>query len=254
MDWNLIIAIAKGIGVIIFGWFSAGIINYISDSLPQQGRLDVTVCKNCGNKRSYFDILLLKECSSCQFKPGKRTWLTQIIIPILFEYLYLFTPSSLGFPLSCLLIVIFSIVFVIDVEYREIYTVITLSGAMVCLLCGWKLHGIMITLWGGAAGYIIMLVLYLLGIVFNRTMEKIKKIEMNEVALGFGDVTLSGVLGLVLGWPGIVAALVQAILFGGIFAGGILLVSRMRRNYQPFMAIPYAPFLIIGASILLFHP
>jgi prepilin signal peptidase PulO-like enzyme (type II secretory pathway) len=37
-------------------------------------------------------------------------------------------------------------------------------------------------------------------------------------ALGFGDVILGGVLGLLLGWPAIVLGLVVAFLLGGIFS------------------------------------
>ena len=38
------------------------------------------------------------------------------------------------------------------------------------------------------------------------------------MAFGFGDVNLSGVLGLMLGWPFIVVGLVIAVLIGGVIS------------------------------------
>jgi leader peptidase (prepilin peptidase)/N-methyltransferase len=251
MEWNLIL-IGKVIGVCFLGWLCAGIINYISDSLPQNSKLTMPVCKTCSAQQSFLDILLLRQCSFCHNYPGVRSWLVLITIPLLLEYIFLFSPSPLGFGVSSLLILFFAIVFIIDVEHREIYTVISLAGGIICLSCGWKLHGLSRTLWGGAAGYAIMFALYWMGIGFNRALEKIRNMEIDEVALGYGDVTLSGVLGLVLGFPGIAYALLMAILLGGIFAILMLVTSKIQNNYQPFTAMPYAPFLLIGASILLF--
>lgn len=251
MELNIIL-IGKVIAVCLIGWICTAIINYISDSLPQNGNLSAPVCKNCGAQESFQDILLLRPCSFCHNYPGIRSWLVLITIPLLFEYLYLFSPSPLGFGVSSLLILFFAIVFIIDVEHREIYTVITLIGGIICLSCGWKLHGMSRTLWGGIAGYAIMFALYWMGIGFNHVLEKIRNIEIDEVALGYGDVTLSGVLGLVLGFPGIAYALLMAILLGGMFAGVMLVMGKIQNKYQSFTAMPYAPFLLIGASILLF--
>ena len=41
------------------------------------------------------------------------------------------------------------------------------------------------------------------------------KYSEEDVALGFGDVHLSGILGLLLGWPGITGGLFVAIILGG---------------------------------------
>ena len=74
------------------------------------------------------------------------------------------------------------------------------------------------------------------------------------VALGFGDVTLAGVLGLILGWPGIMAGLLLAILLGGLVSGIYLIVLVILKRYQLFSAIPYAPFLVLSTIILLYRP
>jgi len=59
-------------------------------------------------------------------------------------------------------------------------------------------------------------------------------------------------LGLLLGWPGIVAGLVLAILLGGVISLFYLLVMLVLRKYKAFTAIPYGPFLVASAILLLF--
>jgi len=99
-----------------------------------------------------------------------------------------------------------------------------------------------------------MLGLYYLGIVLSQLITKIRNQPVDEVALGFGDVNLGGVLGLYLGWPGITAGLLLAIILGGSFSLFIILYHLITHKYQMFMAIPYAPFLLLGAALLLFRP
>ena len=70
-----------------------------------------------------------------------------------------------------------------------------------------------------------MLVLYLLGEVFVRYVSRRRGEPVNEVALGFGDVTLAGIAGLFLGWPGIAFGLILT-----VFAGGAFSLSRYRQH------------------------
>ncbi len=75
-----------------------------------------------------------------------------------------------------------------------------------------------------------------------------------EDALGFGDVNLAGIVGLLLGWPEVVGGLLLAIIAGGVVSGLIMLVMAVLRKYKAMTAIPYAPFLILGAIIFLYIP
>ena len=64
---------------------------------------------------------------------------------------------------------------------------------------------------------------------------------------GIGDAKLAAFVGLALGLPNVVAALLFTALLGGIVAGA-LLVSGVCRRHEP---IPYAPFVSAGALIAL---
>ncbi len=67
--------------------------------------------------------------------------------------------------------------------------------------------------------------------------------------MGFGDVKLSFLMGLVLGFPGVVIALYSAFLTGAI-ASIILVVSGKKKI--PGGTIPFGPFLVLGMFIALF--
>ncbi len=77
---------------------------------------------------------------------------------------------------------------------------------------------------------------------------------MDEVALGFGDVNLAGVVGLFLGWPPIILGLLFAVFIGGMVSIFLIFFNLFRKEFQAFMAMPYAPFLAIAALVMLFFP
>jgi leader peptidase (prepilin peptidase)/N-methyltransferase len=113
-------------------------------------------------------------------------------------------------------------------------------------------NGFFKTLIGGMAGFVIMLALYLFGILFTRWLSKRRGEPIEEAALGYGDVNLSAILGLLIGWPGIGICLFFAIIGGGLFSGLWLVFMIIRKKYEAFTPIPYAPFLIISSVFVLY--
>jgi len=66
---------------------------------------------------------------------------------------------------------------------------------------------------------------------------------LSRGALGAGDVKLSGLIGLMVGYPAILPALAIAAVLAAVVAVGLLLARRATlKSY-----IPYAPYLAIGA-------
>ena len=124
--------------------------------------------------------------------------------------------------------------------------------AVLGLGVGWYLHGLVETLAGAAVGFSLMLGMYYIGVLFSRWLSRRRGETITEEALGFGDVNLSGILGLILGWPGILAGLTIAILLGGAVSLLYLLFMLTTRRYKMFTAIPYGPFLVMSAISLLF--
>jgi leader peptidase (prepilin peptidase)/N-methyltransferase len=178
------------------------------------------------------------------------------ILPVL---LWLFPGQTLAFPFAFLLLVYLTVVFVIDIEHRLILHPVSIIGAVIGFGIGIILrgrqsvvYGITSSLLGGVAGFGVMLVIYYLGELFIKQISKRRGISSDEVALGFGDVNLAGVLGLLLGWRAIFACLFFAIIIGGLVSLVIILRMVILKKYKSFTAIPYAPFLILSACYFLF--
>jgi leader peptidase (prepilin peptidase) / N-methyltransferase len=236
------------------GWLMAYLINYLSDTLPVTRRFSAPACAACDQPLPLKSCLLLQSCPACGRRRSLRTWIVQIVIPLAYIYLVIIPPGRLGFWAGAGLLAFFAVIAVIDIEHRLILHPVSWVGAGIGLAIGIWQKGLVVTLLGGAAGYAIMFALYYLGILFNRLMARIRHQETDEVALGYGDVNLSGILGLMLGWPEVAGVLILAILIGGITSGLIMLAMTILRRYRPMTAIPYAPFLLIGAIVFLYIP
>lgn len=71
--------------------------------------------------------------------------------------------------------------------------------------------------------------------------------------LGFGDVKLAGVLGLLLGWLGwgpVIVSVLAAFVIGGVIALILLLARRVSRSSQ----MAFGPSMILGAWVALMFP
>ncbi len=159
---------------------------------------------------------------------------------------------NLGLWGGILWLMYFGLVVVIDLEHRLILHPVSLIGGVLGVIFGSVNHGFLNTILAGAVGFGIMLVFYMFGNLFIKILSSRRGEEIDEVALGFGDVNLAGVIGLLLGWPGVLAGVFLAIIIGGIISGVFLLIQIFRKRYEAFQALPYGPFLVISALLLLY--
>lgn len=246
---------------VLLGWTAALLVNYLADVLPATRQLTSPTCKQCATKYAWRDYFLLKGCSACSHSRGWRTWVTQIFGIGGSFYIWIFPPKGLGYWLGLLLLVYLAIVFIIDLEHRLILHPTSMFGAFLALGLGTLIHGLKSTLIGGLAGYGIMYALYGFGILFTKFRAK-RMIAAglepdDEDALGFGDVNLAGILGLLLGWPSIWFGLLLGILAGGAISLFIIIFVLIRQRYQEdalMIFIPYGPYFILSAFILLYLP
>ncbi|MBM3144118.1 MAG: hypothetical protein FJ010_03935 [Chloroflexi bacterium] len=241
------------IAAVFLGWLGGMVVNYLSDILPHERRLAAPICMICGEKQPWWNYLVWpRRCPACGGRRRLRVWIVEIIYIGVSVWLWISPPVRLGAWVGIALMLYFGVVVVIDMEHRLILHPVSWTGALLGLAVGSWLHGLTPTLIGGAAGYGLMLILYGLGFLFARGVARFRGEPIEEVALGFGDVNLSGVLGLLLGWPGIIGGLILAILLGGVVSFFYLLVTLLLRRYRVFTAIPYGPFLVCGAIGLLY--
>jgi len=239
---------------LLVGEISGAVINYLSDTLPITRGLSRPFCHVCGTEEEIANYFLWpRKCHNCgKFRP-RRVWIVELFLIFSSIWLWSNTPAAIGYWTGIVLLAYFTLVTVIDLEHRLILHITSLFGLLFGLWVGTKLHGFVPTIAGGATGFVLMLILYYSGFLYLRISRKLRGKDNEETeALGFGDVNLSGIIGLVLGWPGILLGLVLAILIAGFVSLLYLLYLISRRKYHPDSALPYGPFLATSAVILLF--
>lgn len=237
------------------------LVNYLSDVLPSTRKLSAPVCLQCGQAFSPADYLLLRSCRQCGQRRSIRTWLAMIVVTGASFYVWHTTPAGFDYALAMVVIAYFALIAVVDIEHRLILHPTSIFGALLGLGIGWLHHGLSATLIGGLAGFLIMLSIYYLGVWFARyrarRMEQAGQEADDEEALGFGDVNLAGVLGLLSGWRHIGIILLQGILLAGIFGIFMVMFMLAAQKYKEnalMVFMPYGPFLILSAFLTIFVP
>jgi len=147
-------------------------------------------------------------------------------------------PLRFGVSLHSLVLLLwggfFLLIAVIDFEHRLVLNKVLLVGIAIAL-CATILRiplapSFKHSLLGAGVGFALFALIALLG----------------RGAMGAGDVKLAGTIGLVIGYPNVLAALLAGVIIGGIAALYVMLKYRDRRA-----TIPYAPWLAAGAMLVL---
>ena len=241
--------------VAILGWTCGALVNYLTDVLPLRRKFTAPFCQKCGENLPIINYLFWpRRCSSCGQPRRWRTWLVEILGIAAMLWLWITPPAKLGFVLGAMVLFYFAIVTIIDLEYRLILHPVSIAGVVLGLTVGVLIHPWYEAVLGGVIGFGVMLFFYYLGTIFARWMAKRRKVELGGEALGFGDVNLSGVLGLLLGSWSILMWLVISAILGAVISLVYMAVMASTRRYRIFAAIPYGPFLVAGAFIFLYLP
>ncbi len=248
------------LALVLIGLLLGAVINALADDLPRRVRPELPHCEACGEPHhpllwSAVAAYLLGrgQCAQCGAPFRLRRVGVEIASTVLCVYLFARFGATTRFLLLAALLECLLLITVIDLEHRLILYVTIFPTAFVALVYGLlgAERGVARTLLGGAAGFLSLLAVYWLGGFFSWLVARLRQRPLSEVAFGGGDVNLAGVIGLAVGWQGIVLALMIAILSGGVGATLYLMVMALRRRYSLFTAIPYGPFLVFGAVVLL---
>jgi len=242
------------------GWIAGLLINYLADVLPKTRRLSPPSCNQCDARYQGLDYLTLTKCGNGHSRSW-RTWFVQILSLSASVSIWYVPPEKLGYWPGMILTVYLGVVLFIDLEHRLILHPTSVAGAIIGLISGTLTHGFTDSILGGLGGFLIMLVFYLIGIGvarFRARRMRLAGLEPDdEEALGTGDVILVTILGLTLGWPLIWFCLLVGILLGGAISFLIVLWLVAKRRYGQnalMMFIPYGPYFIISAYVIIFFP
>lgn len=238
--------------VVIIGALMSLVINYLSDVLPYTRKISAASCKKCNHVFKWNEYLFSFKCPECKTRPPLRNFIVLISSIAGSVCAALFPIQGLSYWTVVLLLTFLGLIMVIDIEHKAVLHETSIVGAVLMLVLGISMNGIWMTLLGGAAGYGFMLLLYYGGGLFAKFLGKLRHQEIDEIALGFGDVNVTGFLGLLVGWPDVISLLIFAILLGGVISIFFILIMSALKKYQALTAIPYAPFLVISAILILF--
>lgn len=237
--------------IIIFALLGAAVgsfLNVCVDRLPGGQSLlrPPSHCVACGRRLAPLDLIpvvsylwIRGRCRYCGAAIPIRLLLVELGTAVVFALLwwnYGFAPELfMSIFYSCL----FFLILVIDLEHGLILNkvvfpamVISLGLASLHLDSGITDPGIVAALIGGATGLAILLL----------------PIMVWRHSMGWGDVKLAALIGLVTGFPYVFLALFIAIVGGGLVASALLLL-KLKRSKE---GIPFGPFLSLGALITIF--
>ena len=147
---------------------------------------------------------------------------------------------------------------VVDLEHRRIPIILLFPLAALALFKAIALPqpaaNLASALFGGISGFVIFYLVFAGARLFVHIMNTLSAKRITARAFGFGDVMLMGVVGLIVGFPDIIVAISVTIFAGGL--GAIAVISAQytkTRSYRGFAIMPYGPFIVAGALIVLLY-
>jgi leader peptidase (prepilin peptidase)/N-methyltransferase len=228
----------------VLGAIIGSFLNVVAYRLPRHESLitPASHCPRCGTPVKPYDnipiiswLLLRGHCRSCAEPISPRYPLVEALTAALCVGAVLVHDSAGSIALAILTILIVVPAALIDLEYRIIPNRLTALGAVLALALGLALDPAgepeRLIAAAGAGGFLLVAALAYPG------------------GMGMGDVKLAAVLGLCLGAA--VAPAVLIALLTGVTAGGVLIAQKGAREGRK-MAIPFGPFLALGALVAVF--
>jgi leader peptidase (prepilin peptidase)/N-methyltransferase len=228
----------------VFGAIIGSFLNVLAYRLPRHESLIAppSHCPGCGAPVKPYDnvpilswLLLRGRCRSCRQPISARYPLIEALTAALCVGAVLAHGSAAGIALSVLLILLVVPIAVIDLEHRIIPNRITGPGAVLALALGLALdpsgEPSRLIAAVAAGGFLLIAALAYPG------------------GMGMGDVKLAGVMGLCLG-AAVAPALFVAMLAGLVL--GVVVIARKGAQAGRKTAIPFGPFLALGALVAVF--
>jgi len=236
------------VAVFLFGLITGSFLNVCIYRLPRSRSIVYpgSMCTQCQNAIPWYDnipvfsyILLGGKCRVCRTPISFRYPMIEILSGLMASALFLkfgLSPETLIYFVftSTLLVVTF-----IDIDHRIIPDGISLPGIAVFFIASFFLPGMTwldsITgiLAGGGA---------LFAIAWGYTAVTKKE------GMGGGDIKLLAMIGAAIGWKGVIFTIFVSSTAGSLI--GIIVMLLSDKNMK--MAIPFGPFLSIGAMAHIF--
>ena len=249
--------------IVVFALLGAAVgsfLNVCIDRLPAGKSLvyPSSYCDACQRSLSARDLIpllsfvwLRRRCRYCGALLPWRVFLVEVTGAALFPLLYWHYGLTARFGITVFYFCVFTVILVIDLRHQLILNKIVYPVAAVALLLDilvpqpemlalapgpfqdlpQSAAGAVTGITGGVVGFVLLM---LPALVFRGGM-------------GWGDVKMAGLIGLAVGFPLVLVAVVGAVVLGGLVAV-VLVVFRIRRRKD---GIPFGPYLSLATMVAL---
>lgn len=238
------VALALGaFGALILGLLAGELVNRLADRIVgvDEPIWSATQCHKClaplppPAPLALSELFRRRVCAACGQRASLRRPLTQLALALLAPALLwraYATPIHGALPMWALFgmalvaLVALAFIFVVDLEHRLIYdiSIFPLVVALLALTGIFDRSRVLPLVFAGVFCGLLFLVFYGLGWLLYR-----------QEALGFGDVKLALLIGVVVGWPSLITALFATMVSSALVS--LLLLasgSAERRTFIPF--------------------
>lgn len=217
-------------------------------------------CMECGQTLAWYDLIPLVSflwlSGRCRYCGNKISWqyplvelATGLLVVSIFSFQFLTLRLSVEGSLvsGCLLYVLCSLVviFVYDLRHYIIPDVILFPAIIVTIL--WRSLESLLLL-GGIDEIIGRFSLYFFSALGAAIFFLAIILITRGKGMGLGDAKLAFLMGVLLGWPDILGALLLAFFTGAVVGVGLIFLGKKNMKSQ----IPFGPFLIGGTLTMLF--
>lgn len=229
----------------LLGLLTGGVINMLADQLPARERPGRPRCIQCRYEHRPSGWLAVGRrlwgggrCPSCSLPTRSRALLVEGINALSFAILPFFVEEPANLLFGALYVAILILVIVTDLEHRLILHAVTVPGTLLALIGSIFISGnsLVFALLGAVVGFAVFFTFFWVG-----------KILFGPGALGFGDVTLSTMLGAMVGFPAIVFALTLGVFLGGILTFLFMVLGRLSLRSH----VAYGPYLALAGIVVI---
>lgn len=228
----------------LLGLFVGSFLGVLIERIPKKEDFikDRSKCASCRHILAWYDLVpvfsflfLLRKCRYCKAELSYFYPFIEILTALLFVFTaWKLTGTYVDLVYFLFIMSSFIVIFFTDLKQRMIPNIVVYPAIFVSI--GYLILN---------TNYLIPNVLAAIGVfLFFLFLFVITRGK----GMGFGDVQFSILLGLFLGYPNIVFAVYIAFLTGA----AISLILIMGKRYTIKSAIPFGPFLIIGALCMFF--
>ena len=210
-----------------------------------------SACMACQNPVKFYDnlpilsyILLKGKCRTCKAPFSIRYPLTELLTGLSALFVYYKFGLSLDALLYFIFIAMLIVITFIDIDHQIIPDVISLPGIPIGVLFAALSRNQEI--WGALIESLIGILagggsLYLVALTYKTVTGK--------DGMGGGDIKLLAMIGALIGWKGVLFTIFAGSAIGTLLGIGGMLYSK---NMNMKLAIPFGPFLSMGAVIYIF--